>query len=512
MRKFLALLLTFCMLATLALAVAADDGAAVVTEPTETNDRDDYAFTVGGKYDEDPTITSLTIFDDCPYILAGSTGNLQFNTLNNPTWCAYYSDKTRFIVYKFEVTRPGELKDFVFDAYFCGHLKVEVMAAGDAADVSELSEEDWKLVYSWASSTGSETPGNERVIRKNAYDLGFANDLKLAVISSVDADHNFVYIRIGDSYPNDGFGGGIMRFGVGEDGKEAIYENHVQFIYSDDSGCEHEYDNDCDTTCNKCGALRTPHHTYDNDCDESCNVCGAVRQVKHDWSEEYSSNETQHWHTCKTCGKTDPADHKFATECDPDCDVCGYKRETSHEFGDFKSNNQKHWKECSKCGERIEEGAHEWNAGEVTTEPTVDAKGERTFTCSVCGKTKKEEIAKLPKLVSGIEGEWEKGAAASIKVDEAATGIKVDGTALTNADYTLSADGMTITLNEEYLGKLAAGEHKVVITTGNGTVETSFTVAAAKSNSTLIIIIVAAVVVVAAAAVVVVLISKKKKA
>ena len=39
--------------------------------------------------------------------------------------------------------------------------------------------------------------------------------------------------------------------------------------------------------------------------------------------------------------------------------------------------------------------AHKWNEGVVTTEPTIDAEGVKTFTCGVCGETKTEAIDKL---------------------------------------------------------------------------------------------------------------------
>ena len=38
---------------------------------------------------------------------------------------------------------------------------------------------------------------------------------------------------------------------------------------------------------------------------------------------------------------------------------------------------------------------HSWDAGKVTTEPTVDAEGVKTFTCVLCGTTKTESIDKL---------------------------------------------------------------------------------------------------------------------
>ena len=53
---------------------------------------------------------------------------------------------------------------------------------------------------------------------------------------------------------------------------------------------------------------------------------------------------------------------------------------------------------CTVCGEtRTEEIAvtdnHTWNTGEVTKEPTCKDKGERTYICTVCNKTKIQEIA-----------------------------------------------------------------------------------------------------------------------
>ena len=38
---------------------------------------------------------------------------------------------------------------------------------------------------------------------------------------------------------------------------------------------------------------------------------------------------------------------------------------------------------------------HTWDEGVVTTEPTLDAEGEKTYTCSVCGETKVEPVDKL---------------------------------------------------------------------------------------------------------------------
>ena len=53
---------------------------------------------------------------------------------------------------------------------------------------------------------------------------------------------------------------------------------------------------------------------------------------------------------------------------------------------------------CSNCGEVIATkvipatGAHTWDNGTVTTEPTENEPGVRTFTCAVCGATRTETI------------------------------------------------------------------------------------------------------------------------
>ena len=53
---------------------------------------------------------------------------------------------------------------------------------------------------------------------------------------------------------------------------------------------------------------------------------------------------------------------------------------------------------CSNCGEVVSTkeipatGAHTWDNGTVTTEPTENEPGVRTFTCAVCGATRTETI------------------------------------------------------------------------------------------------------------------------
>lgn len=56
---------------------------------------------------------------------------------------------------------------------------------------------------------------------------------------------------------------------------------------------------------------------------------------------------------------------------------------------------------CLDCGELLSEGSvipakgHSYDEGVVTTEPTTESEGVKTYTCTVCGATKTESIPKL---------------------------------------------------------------------------------------------------------------------
>ena len=58
-------------------------------------------------------------------------------------------------------------------------------------------------------------------------------------------------------------------------------------------------------------------------------------------------------------------------------------------------NDSEHWHTCmgADCDEVIDKAAHTWDNGNITKEPTCTAKGEMTYTCTVCKATKTEEIA-----------------------------------------------------------------------------------------------------------------------
>lgn len=89
------------------------------------------------------------------------------------------------------------------------------------------------------------------------------------------------------------------------------------------AGCEHTWTNDCDTTCNKCGATRTITHTYDFDCDPTCNICGATRTANCSYSGNCDA-------ICNLCGSVRAyavSQHTFSSSSDMTCNTCGFERE-----------------------------------------------------------------------------------------------------------------------------------------------------------------------------------------
>ena len=159
----------------------------------------------------------------------------------------------------------------------------------------------------------------------------------------------------------------------------------------------HEYDNDCDTTCNICQATReVDAHVYDNSCDTTCNECGAERTIEHTVVIDQAvaptctaTGLTEGKH-CSVCNEVLVAQeevaalgHKYdSVVTEPDCENDGYTTYT-----------------CSVCSySYVENGdeAHGHSYEATVTSPTCTTEGYTTYTCSDCGGTyKTNEVAAL---------------------------------------------------------------------------------------------------------------------
>ena len=141
----------------------------------------------------------------------------------------------------------------------------------------------------------------------------------------------------------------------------------------------------------------------------SCS-CGAINKegetfedgefAKHVFATEWSKDSAEHWYACTTEGCTEK-DQKATHTFDQSVVIADALKSAAN-----CKNAAVYYKSCV-CGqisttEFFTDGepvadAHIWDEGKVTKEPTTEAEGEKTFTCTVdgCGATKVEPIAKL---------------------------------------------------------------------------------------------------------------------
>ena len=85
-------------------------------------------------------------------------------------------------------------------------------------------------------------------------------------------------------------------------------------------------------------------------------------------------------------------------------------KKNKHDFAaEWKYDETYHWHECTtkKHSDTSEKIAHDFDGGEITTQPTEQAKGVKTFTCNTCGYQKVEDVAQLTHVHTFNESKWE---------------------------------------------------------------------------------------------------------
>ena len=117
----------------------------------------------------------------------------------------------------------------------------------------------------------------------------------------------------------------------------------------------------------------------------------AIPKLGHLWATDFTIDTPA---TCTTAGSK--SKHCTRDGCDGKTEVTTIAA-TGHSFAtEWTSNETNHW-HASTCGHNVKDSfsAHSWDSGTVTKAATCSEEGERMYTCSVCGKTRKETIAKL---------------------------------------------------------------------------------------------------------------------
>ena len=128
--------------------------------------------------------------------------------------------------------------------------------------------------------------------------------------------------------------------------------------------------------------ITSPTNTTDGKITYTCTVCGETKEEvipaygEHDCNSnswEYY-DENQHKGICTICYKTIYANHNYNT---------------------LVRSDTGHWYKCEYCTATTTPENHTWDEGVITTPPTHTEEGIKTYTCTVCGQTKTESVAKL---------------------------------------------------------------------------------------------------------------------
>lgn len=160
--------------------------------------------------------------------------------------------------------------------------------------------------------------------------------------------------------------------------------------------------------CDLCGgAGELEAHTlvpcYDDEGHwEECTGCDYETPIPHTPHEfEQNFDAAGHWDACKDCDyKTAVTAHTLERHYDASghweaCKDCDHATTPIAHILSIAYDASGHWQECDDCDYATTPETHTWDAGTVNKEATVDEEGEMTYTCTYCGETKVEPIAKL---------------------------------------------------------------------------------------------------------------------
>ncbi len=131
-------------------------------------------------------------------------------------------------------------------------------------------------------------------------------------------------------------------------------------------------------SCSRCEVTDRENavaHGYDNNCDSTCNICGYIRSITHDYT-VLQKNEAGHWYICTVCGAEQPdsrVGHSGGVATCTQAAVCeacqasyGALDDGNHDIGaKWLSDQDGHWHECSRCKVKTDKAEHKYNDGGI---------------------------------------------------------------------------------------------------------------------------------------------------
>ena len=294
--------------------------------------------------------------------------------------------------------------------FIIGVMVLPVNAAGNpeitVSDASGNIGDEVTVIISFTSNPGIAGFNADITYDKNNLELtdvsgnsGFGGSFMGNVIKSKFVWYNASNITSTGTFTT-------LKFKIKDTAKPNTYEIGLSYSQGDMSNADGD---DVTATIHAGKITVTCNHTYGS------------------WEKNTAEN---HKHTCKVCGNVETAAHTWdsgkVTEAPTHtkegtktytCTVCGetktekVEKLKEHSYGEWTKHDDKQHKHSCVCGD-TQYAAHTWDSGKVTKAATCKDAGEKLYTCTACGETKTEAIAKTN---NHTYGSWEKNTAENHK-------------------------------------------------------------------------------------------------
>ena len=294
--------------------------------------------------------------------------------------------------------------------FIIGVMVLPVNAAGNpeitVSDASGNIGDEVTVIISFTSNPGIAGFNADITYDKNNLELtdvsgnsGFGGSFMGNVIKSKFVWYNASNITSTGTFTT-------LKFKIKDTAKPNTYEIGLSYSQGDMSNADGD---DVTATIHAGKITVTCNHTYGSwekntaeNHKHTCKVCGNVETAAHTWNSGKVTEAPTHTkegtktYTCTVCDETKTEKVEKLKE---------------HSYGEWTKHDDKQHKHSCVCGD-TQYAAHTWDAGKVTKAATCKDTGEKLYTCTACGETKTEAIAKTN---NHTYGSWEKNTAENHK-------------------------------------------------------------------------------------------------